>query len=571
ELFVRGILETTRDFGFDTPSLIWDVYNVEAEALGARLVLFDDMAPAIDNVEPIIASEKDLARLKTPDPRLAGRMPFVFEVLALSRELTGRPPTPCYCAPFTLAAQCMTFEKLVLAIKDDPEFVHKVMTFLVDEVLAPYCNAMIEAFPDASVIDGSDAIASLPFITQDMLEEFALQYIERLQNQCAVPVICDNWWGDSYTDDKERFWELKLRATPPYFKIQDPDLFKVGVAPAVAFAVRKDRPFVLGVDNNVLQRGPAEEIEKRIHEYMEAGAHTRRCVLYLCSLSAETPPAHVEAAIAAVERFRAGERPHAGLRLSGRAESGGETPAAAKAAAAHPAEAQAPADPARAETEEALDAIFDAVMDYDGDAVVKLVEGALADGVALGEILDDALIAAMDDIGALFGDGAIFVPEMLLAARAMKAGLAVLRPILTRTDVKPKGTVMLATVQGDVHDIGKNLVGMMLEGAGYSVVDLGVNVDADAIMAKAEEIGPDVVGLSALLTTSMPQMAKTVAAFKERALPYPVIVGGAPVTRDFAQAIGADGYGENAPEAVARVNAFVEAAGGGGKRGECAA
>ena len=117
---------------------------------------------------------------------------------------------------------------------------------------------------------------------------------------------------------------------------------------------------------------------------------------------------------------------------------------------------------------------------------------------------------------------------------------------------------MLATVQGDVHDIGKNLVGMMLEGAGYQVVDLGVNKTKDEILEQAEALQPDVVGLSALLTTSMPSMAKTVAAFKEQGLPYPVIVGGAPVTEAFAETIGADGYGEDAPGAVSLVNDFVE-------------
>jgi 5-methyltetrahydrofolate--homocysteine methyltransferase len=542
------------EFAMRQPSLIWDVYNVEAEALGARLVLFEDMAPAIDNVEPIIATEKDLARMKTPDPASAGRMPFVFEALGRFEELTGQPPTPCYCAPFTLAAQCMTFERLVLQIKDDPEFVHRVLAFLTDEVLAPYCNAMVRAFPEAPVVDGSDAIASLPFITQDLLEEFALGYIERLQQQCDSPVICDNWWGDSYAADRERFWELKLRATPPYFKIQDPDLFKVGVQPAHAFAQRRDKPLVLGVDNNVLQSGPVEAIEKRIHEYMELGEAGGRTILYLCSLSAETPPEHVAAAVAAIERYRAGDRPWADLRLSGAAATPGE-----QAVPAAPKSAGSEALAGREDAEAVLDDIYDAVLDYDDEAAVALVTRALEDGIDLHEILDGALIAAMDEVGRMFGEGAIFVPEMLLAARAMKGGLEVLRPVLTRSGAEPKGRVLLATVQGDVHDIGKNLVGMMLEGAGYEVLDLGVNVAKEEIAARAEEVGPDVVGLSALLTTSMPSMAKTVALFKEEKLPYPIIVGGAPVTAAFAEAIGADGYGADAPGAVARVNGFLGA------------
>ena len=174
-------------------------------------------------------------------------------------------------------------------------------------------------------------------------------------------------------------------------------------------------------------------------------------------------------------------------------------------------------------------------------------------------LLDDALIAAMDDVGEEFAKGKIFVPEMLMAARAMKAGLEILRPILSQSGEPPKGLVMLATVQGDVHDIGKNLVGMMLEGAGYQVVDLGVNVTPDEVLERAHELSPDVVGLSALLTTSMPSMQKTVALFKKTEAIYPVIVGGAPVTEEFADKIGADGYGENAPHAVEIVHRLVEA------------
>ncbi|MCK4711900.1 MAG: cobalamin-dependent protein, partial [Marinosulfonomonas sp.] len=166
-------------------------------------------------------------------------------------------------------------------------------------------------------------------------------------------------------------------------------------------------------------------------------------------------------------------------------------------------------------------------------------------------------IAAMEEVGGMFSQGTIFVPEMLLSARAMKGGLEILRPLLTKTKSKPKGLVLLATVQGDVHDIGKNLVGMMLEGAGYTVVDMGVNIKGDDILAKARELNPDVIGLSALLTTTMPQMAKIITAFKEADAPFPIVVGGAPLTQEFADRIGADGYGADAPGAVALVHSLV--------------
>ncbi|GMQ96223.1 MAG: hypothetical protein BMS9Abin14_749 [Gammaproteobacteria bacterium] len=553
--FVRGICETAERFGFDTPSFIWDVYNVEAEALGCRLVRFKDMAPAIESTQPLIRTEKDLARLKAPDPYSSGRMPMVFEIMQEIKNQTGLAPFPCYCAPFTLASHVLTFENLIVQVRENPQFVHKVMRFLVDEVIAPYMNAVLKEFPEAPVADGSDAVASLPFITQDMLEEFSLDYIERLQGQTSKPAICDNWWGDSYADDLHRFWEQKLRATPGYLKCQDPDLFKIGVQPVIDYARQHDLPVVLGVDNTVLQLGPENEIRMRIHEYMEAIEEVGKGALYLCSLSAVTPAENVRIAIEACRDFCSGNRPWAGRRRAGTPQARGETMMTRvhvdqSAIAAAAAAASSPQD-------KMLDRIFDAIMDQEDGETVELVRQALEMKVDVRDILNEALIAAMDEVGDEFAAGTIFVPEMLMAARAMKAGLEEVRPMLTQTGAPQKGKVMLATVQGDVHDIGKNLVGMMLEGAGYEVVDLGVNKTPEDILEMANALKPNVVGLSALLTTSMPSMHKTVDLFKEVGCRYPVIIGGAPVTREFADVIKADGYGENAPHAVQAVHRLV--------------
>jgi 5-methyltetrahydrofolate--homocysteine methyltransferase len=272
-------------------------------------------------------------------------------------------------------------------------------------------------------------------------------------------------------------------------------------------------------------------------------------------LSAVTPAENVRIAIEAVKRFRTGDRPHAGIRRAGTAEARGESDGESQKAS--PKKAAAAAARPAAE-EEILDDIYDAVLDCQDKSTVDLVNRALEQGIDLHAILNEALIAAMDEVGEEFASGHIFVPEMLMSARAMKAGLAVLRPLLTQTGAPPKGRVILATVQGDVHDIGKNLVGMMLEGAGYEVIDLGVNVTPARVLEKANEIEPNVVGLSALLTTSMPSMKKTVELFKEQNSKYPIIVGGAPVTREFANVIGAHGYGENAPKAVEAVHSLVQ-------------
>ncbi len=549
--FVRGVCEVSQRFGFDTPGFCWDVYNVEAEALGCTLLTFEDMAPAIGNTTALVANEKDLARLQAPDPYSAGRMPMVFEIMQETQVRSGMKPVPSFCAPFTLASHIMTFENLIVQIRKDPAFVHKVMVFLVDEVLAPYINALLREFPNAAVADGSDAVASLPFITQDILEEFALGYIERLQGQTIRPVICDNWWGDSYTGDLHGFWEQKLRATPDYLKVQDPDLFKIGVDKVVEYARRRNLPVVLGVDNNVFQNGPVEEIQRRIHEYMEAVETIGRGALYLCSLSAVTPAENVAAAIAAAKQFRAGDRPWAGERRAGPPEEQTQVEHG-------PIRHHASVTGDGTEAEALLDDIFDAVLNQQDTRATELVTHALKSGIDVQVILNEGLIAAMDEVGDEFSVGRVFVPEMLMAARSMKAGLEIIRPTLTRTGAPPKGKVLLATVQGDVHDIGKNLVGMMLEGAGYEVIDLGVNQTPQEILDAAIESRPDVVGLSALLTTSMPAMQKTVALFKGTGAAYPVIVGGAPVTLEFATVIKADGYGENAPLAVETIHGIVD-------------
>jgi len=197
-----------------------------------------------------------------------------------------------------------------------------------------------------------------------------------------------------------------------------------------------------------------------------------------------------------------------------------------------------------------LDAIYEAVLDYDAATCERLVRDEVAFGTDLQLVINDALIAAMDELGELFAANEVFVPELLMAAKAMKAGLEVLRPLLTATDAKPSGTVLMGTVHGDLHDIGKNLVGMMLEGGGFEVHDLGVNVAPEDFWDAAQQIKPDVIGLSALLTTTTPNMRRTIEMFRSRGWNGRIMVGGAPVSKDFAQEIGADGHSPDAPGAV---------------------
>jgi 5-methyltetrahydrofolate--homocysteine methyltransferase len=182
--------------------------------------------------------------------------------------------------------------------------------------------------------------------------------------------------------------------------------------------------------------------------------------------------------------------------------------------------------------------------------VRKLVEGLLAEGVPASEILNSGLLAAMSEVGQRFKRNEVFVPEVLVAARAMKAGTELLKPHLIKAGVQAVATAVMGTVKGDLHDIGKNLVVMMLEGAGFAVVDAGVDVAPERFVALAKEHNAKIVGLSALLTTTMPSMKGAVEAIRAAGLPAKVIIGGAPVTQAYCDAIGADGYSADAASAA---------------------
>ncbi len=207
----------------------------------------------------------------------------------------------------------------------------------------------------------------------------------------------------------------------------------------------------------------------------------------------------------------------------------------------------------------AIKDIYEGVLAFQVDKVKELTRTELEAGTDIQAILNDGLIGAMDEVGQKFSEGSLFVPEMLMAAQAMKAGLEILKPHLTEEVSHSKGTVVIGTVKGDLHDIGKNLVAMMMEGAGLSVVDLGVDVDAEKFVEAAKENNAHVVALSALLTTTMPAMDTTIKAIKEAGLDTKSIVGGAPVTEAFANQIGADGHSDDAPGAVELVRRLVGA------------
>jgi 5-methyltetrahydrofolate--homocysteine methyltransferase len=204
-----------------------------------------------------------------------------------------------------------------------------------------------------------------------------------------------------------------------------------------------------------------------------------------------------------------------------------------------------------------LKALADAIIKGDQNSAVEITKSALGEGVEAEKVLNEGLIAGMDIIGGRFKKNEVYIPEVLIAARAMKMAMEILEPELAKAGVEPIGKLLIGTVQGDLHDIGKNLVAMMLKGAGFEVIDLGVDITVEKFVEQAKASGANLIGMSALLTTTMPGMEKAVKALKEAGISAKIMIGGAPVTQGYADKIGADGYSADAASAVDLAKSLV--------------
>jgi 5-methyltetrahydrofolate--homocysteine methyltransferase len=206
-----------------------------------------------------------------------------------------------------------------------------------------------------------------------------------------------------------------------------------------------------------------------------------------------------------------------------------------------------------------LEDLFESIIEGDMRAAPQLVQDALDNNLAPDLILNSCMIPAMTEVGRLFEEGEYFVPEMLISARAMQAGLVVLKPHLVDSGVEPIGKVVIGTVQGDMHDIGKNLVAMMMEGAGFEIIDLGVDVSPEAFIEAIQANDANVVAMSALLTTTMPKMKAIIEAIQEAGIrdKVHIMIGGAPVTAEYAEHVGADGFAPDASRAASKAKSLV--------------
>jgi uroporphyrinogen-III decarboxylase len=304
--FVEMNLAVFEYYRLDMPGFYYDIYNIEAEALGQRLNWESDRMPDIDRQNPLIREPSDLDRLRPPDFKKSGRMPFVLEVMRRSHDL-GLPVRIRFCSPFSLAVNVRGIETLLLDILTNPPFAHRLLTFLTDEVLIPWVQAQREATGQPRVAgNGADAAGSPPIVTVEILEAFVMPYVARM-NQKIGNVTSMGYWGYSYLyKHPEKFYRmlgLMASVSPGALMCLDPDVAKTGPEPYAEYAREKKMSLTLGLDTLLLQEGPLPKIVERCRRYVTAGARAERLVMFFNDVSVHTPPRNIHTAIGAIRHF----------------------------------------------------------------------------------------------------------------------------------------------------------------------------------------------------------------------------------------------------------------------------
>ncbi len=303
-------------YNLDLPGFYYDIYNIEAEALGQKMNWDPQRMPDIDRTNPLIREPADLDRLRPPDFRKSGRMPFVLEVMKRSHDL-GFPVRIRFCSPFSLAVNVRGIENFLMDIMTAPRFAHRLLQFLTDEVLCPWVQAQREAIGRPEIFgNGADAAASPPLVTIEIFEEFVAPYVLRM-NERITNVTSVGYWGYSYLFPKPEKFRRMLSSmaamSPALLMCLDPDVDRTGPGPYVEFARERGMALMFGVDTNLLQEGPIEKIVERCRRYVLAGSRAARLVMFFNDVSVHTPVEHTHAAIAAIRHF--GKDPTAALPL----------------------------------------------------------------------------------------------------------------------------------------------------------------------------------------------------------------------------------------------------------------
>jgi uroporphyrinogen-III decarboxylase len=304
DTFTQAQLLVTEYYKLDTLSNFWDVYNVEAEALGQKVVFCPVGLPDVDRTQPLMSQPSDLDRLHPPNPYKSGRMPWIQMLNKNFLEMTGKLERVYFTAPFSLAVNIRGYQNLMEDMFLRPAFAHRLFKFLCDDVLVPHIEAMREAvdMPDL-LMDGRDAWASPPMITLDMMDEYVVTYTERLRDKVGDNLLTRGNWGDAKSRDPERFFLQKTKCSPGSLSVLDPDLYEVGPERVKAYANEHNLFVTAGVDAALLQKGPVEAIVERIKFYIDKIARDGRCMIHLNHIPAETPSEHVHAAVAACHTY----------------------------------------------------------------------------------------------------------------------------------------------------------------------------------------------------------------------------------------------------------------------------
>ena len=517
--------------GYDN---VFPVFGAGTQEAGAMGVAIDWGDP--DNLPAILGHTWDHPdQIRVPDDFL-GRpeITTVLDSIRMLREELGDKVAVFGKAygPWSLAYHFFGIEPFLMDTFRDPPRVHAILDKLM-EFTVVFGKAQIEA--------GADALNVCEHITADLIRPEAYStYLLTVDRQIAaelsVPLILHCCGG---TLDRVDLFNQNGFACFNFESAND------------AFEMRSKASMVLcGNINNprTILEGTPEDVEREVFYALEAGVDI---LAPECAAPVNGKLANITAVREARDKYYETSRDEdRDVELINRS-----TVPVRKPAEYSPDTAGAGKEGLSASLKE----IYDAVLEMKQGEVAPMVEAEIATGTDVQVILDEALIAAMDEVGNLFAEGIYFVPEMLMAATEMKSGLKVIRPILTETGVPPKGKVLIGTVKGDVHDIGKNLYGMMMEGAGYTVVDIGVRNSADDYIDAMEEHKPDIVGMSAMLTTTMPYMKVVIDEMTARGIrdDYIVLVGGAPLNEEFGKRVGADAYCPEAGTGVETANRLL--------------
>ena len=538
DLLVEGLLAEYERYKPDFLTVGIDVYNVEAEALGCKIVYFDD-TPDVPGVEEYpVKTPADFDKLTVPNPKTDGRMPLYLEAAKKLKEKVGDKIQirGAITGPFSLASELIGAENFIVMTMQDPQFTVKLMNFTA-KVAAEFGKAFLEIGIEPIIFD-SRAMPPLcsPQIFQDIVAGvYKRKLIPDLKAAGAknVPLII----GGDTTAILDAIIDTGVTQILCDFE-GDIELFK-------SKALKAGTPMRVNVDPRLLHLGPIDKIQDFTMNILNKCWDHPGFILGTGVAAYDCPPEHIDAVRECLDKDYKNWVPKRPLFTQKRNQT---------EAIVAEVEPGYPDD-----LEPVMRELAEAIEEGEEEDVVELVNEALEEGIAPGEIVNRSMILAMDIIGYRFAQKQLFVPEMLIAARAMSAGLKILRPLIAMTGAKPIGRVLLGTVKGDIHDIGKNLVGMMMEGAGFEIVDLGVNVPIEKFVAALKEHNIHMLGMSALLTTTMNYMGRVVEALKEEGMrdTTKVLIGGAPINERFCNKIEADFYADSAADGVIAAKAAL--------------